>query len=435
MKAVYHDIGFNIDEIVQQELPKMSAFHADNGELRWDVHDLFQFPVDFSSEMPFYTISEANADKAAYIFEDTYHMLVEAAGRAFNDRKSLLKYFDCAFLRKHGEYFIDYAAYTFRSYGLVGQAVYGRFDAAMDPETEQLTGIYEFNGDTPVMLFESVNLQDHLTRKVTGSDWAQYNNYYPWIKATLDNYGHGAETNFAVVLDTRYVDDAATCETLSQIIGERRTCFFADLEDIQYDYLHPEKPFFFGDEQLTAMFILLPWEEMVENWSEPFKAWRNWAGNVSFMEPAWRWFISHKGMFAYVTHLLETDDDFRSKWGHLPWLRTYLTDEPFRSKGLAYVSKPVIGRLSANVEIYNEEGVLQNRNEGNYAQCERVYQEFHAPGRVEGRNNFIVGMWMAPDSRHMSKTHRAQAATFCIREFDAPLLQLQNERFIPHLVV
>lgn len=435
MKAVFHDIGFDLNTMIKEELPFMSAFHVENDEPRWDLKDLFAFFTENSKEMPFYTLKESSADAIASVFEDAYHMMIDATGRVFKDREALKKYFDCAFLRKHGAYFTDYAEYTFNSSGLPGQAIYGRFDAAMDPESEQVTGIYEFNGNTPVMLFESVNLQNHLTIKVTNDNYAQFNNYYPWIQSTMVSYEHGPDINFAVVMDTQYVDDAATCETLAQIMGEDRACYFADLDDVTYEYQCRDKPFFLRDQQLDAMFILLPWEEIVENFTAPFMDWKYWARNVSFMEPAWRWFISHKGMMAYMTHLLETDDEFRQKWAHVPTLRTYLTNEPFSKAGKAYVAKPVIGRLSSNVQIYDEHGVLQSENGGNYAECEKVYQEFHAPGRVEGRNNFIVGMWMAPNSRHNNRSHEAQAATFCIREFDAPLLQLQNERFIPHIIV
>jgi glutathionylspermidine synthase len=436
VKAVIRDIDFDLDKMVQEELPLMSTFHRDrDGIPNWDVQDLFAYFSEFSQEMPFYTLKAENAAKVGYTFEDAYHMLVDAADRVFRDRAALNVYFDCDFLRKHGRYFTDYAEFTFRSHGMPGQAIYGRFDAAMDPETESVTGIYEFNGNTPVMLFESVNLQDHLTRQITGGSEAQYNSYYPWIQETLAAYGHGPDVNFAVVLDTNYVDDAATCETLAQIMGDDRSVFFSDLDDISYEYQCRSKPWFRGDQQLDAIFMLLPWEEAVEAWPEPFMDWEHWGRNVAFMEPAWRWFISHKGMLAYVTHLLETDDEFRAKWGHVPTLRTYLSADHFVSNGLPYVAKPVIGRLSSNVKIYDEHNVLKSENGGNYAECPCVYQEFHAPGRVEGRNNFIVGMWMSPKTRSGSKTHDAQAATFCIREFDAPLLQLQNERFIPHIIV
>jgi glutathionylspermidine synthase len=436
VKAVLKDIGFELEQMVVEELPLMSAFHAElDGTPRWDVQDLFAYFSEYSQEMPFYTLKEENAEKVGFVFEDAYHMLIDAADRVFRDRVALNKYFDCAFLRKHGRYFTDFAEFTFRSYGMPGQAIYGRFDAAMDPESETVTGIYEFNGNTPVMLFESVNLQNHLTIKVTGDNHAQYNNYYPWIQETLAAYPHSSSTKFAVVLDTQYVDDAATCETMTQLMGEDRCAFFSDLDDITYEYQCRDKPFFRGEDQLDALFVLLPWEEIVENWTAPFMDWEHWCRNVSFMEPAWRWFISHKGMLAYVTHLLETDDEFRSKWGHVPTLRSYLSPDVFVSNGLPYVAKPVLGRLSSNVRIFDENNVLQNENEGHYGDCECVYQEFHAPGRVEGRNNFIVGMWMAPKSRYGSKTHEAQAATFCIREFDEAILQLKNERFIPHLIV
>jgi glutathionylspermidine synthase len=95
----------------------------------------------------------------------------------------------------------------------------------------------------------------------------------------------------------------------------------------------------------------------------------------------------------------------------------------------------VLGRLSSNIRIHNGLGELEHESQGGYEDCERVYQEFCPPHRVEGRNNFILGMWMVSEARTLLSGHVGHAATMCIREFDAPVLELTNERFIPHIVI
>ncbi|MDU8350380.1 glutathionylspermidine synthase family protein [Pseudomonas syringae pv. actinidiae] len=437
MKAVHHKITIDVDQLVSEELPYMRAFYLRQNELHQDVKDLFSFPVNNAHSMPFYTISEKGCDDAFDVFTDSYSMMVDAVGRALRDRSALYRFFDCDFLRDHGHYFVPYAAYTFRTRGMIGQTMYGRFDAAFDPVSEQVTGLYEFNGDTPVMLFESVNLQNRLTREVTGSSFAQFNNYYEKFNEMMKAYQFGPDVEFAVVFDGNYVEDSATCETLSQFIGEHAICYYRDLADLEYDYENPQQPFVLRDydRPLDVVFVLSPWEEMVSKFPHAFRDWERWANNVALLEPAWRWFMSHKGIWAYITHLMESDPAFNAKWSHLPVLPTYTSPESFIKAGRPYVSKPVLGRLSSNIEIYDGKNTLLNASNGYYGDCERVYQAFCAPHKVEGRNNFIAGCWMVSKERTESTGHEAEAASFCIREFDAPVLEISNERFIPHLVV
>lgn len=437
MEAIYKKVDFDIDKVIREGLPYTSAFYSDGKELYEDVHDLFAFASNSYLEMPLYTVKESSCDGIAQTFNDVYAMMIEAAEKLFRDRKSLFKFFDCDFLRNHGSYFVDYAAHTFYGRGMIGQAMYGRFDAAFDPVSEKVTGIYEFNGDTPVMLFDSVHIQNDMTEQVTGSNYHQFNEYYRMVKEMLQKHDLDYSKNFAVVCDTRFIEDMVTCETLAQIFGEFSKSHFLDLKELDYDYLNKEKPFVISgtDTHLDHIFVLSPWEEMVSNFSTPFENWRVWADNVTFMEPAWRWFLSHKGMFAYITYLMENDCDYYDRWKHVPGLRTYLTPEPFLEKGESYVSKPVIGRLSSNIMIYNGSGELEHESLGGYTDCEKVYQEFCPPHQVEGRNNFILGMWMVSEARINNQGHKGAAATMCIREFDAPVLELTNERFIPHIVV
>lgn len=434
MEAQKHAVPFDLNATINQELPYVSAYYSSAGELQQDVKDLLAFPIANHQAMPFYTLRHSSCEPIADAFYSAYEAMIYALERLFgDDAASLAVFFDCDLIRKHGRTFIPYARHTFQSRTLIGQALYGRFDAALDPVSERITGIYEFNGDTPVMLFESINLQHSLLCSIDADGQNQFNEWYQNTVNMLRTHRLEHDHQIAIACSMEYIEDIATCETLAQVIGEQAGAHLLDLKDIDYDHANLEQPFVIRgtDTYLDALFVLSPWEEMVEAFPAAFAQWERWADNVALLEPAWRWFLSHKGMLAYLTHLSETDSVFRLRFKGAPLLRTYLTPERFQQAGQAYVSKPVLGRLSSNIEIVEANGQVSTSSEGHYGDCERVYQEYHTPHCVPGRNNFIVGMWMSGQAR----TKLALPATLCIREFDAPVLELSNERFIPHVLV
>lgn len=429
MRVIKKKIAFDINTLLTEELPYTRAFYHKETELHTDIASLFDFFNKNKHAMPMYTIRESSCDAMQTVFNSTYDMMLEALTVLFNQEPEKINtFFNCETLRKH-PYFVDYAKYTFNSKNRSSYAIYGRFDAAFDPIKEKVVGIYEFNGDTPVMLFESTHIQNRITKQITGEFEAQYNSYYVEM---LENIKTSAlkNMNVAIVCNPNYIEDIITCETLAQIVESNNTCLFASLNELDYDYAQKENPFVINNHYLDSLFVLVPWEDMVDSFPTAFKEWRNWAHNVNFMEPAWRWFLSHKGIWAYITHLMETNITFKVKHQHLPLLRTYLTNDVFIKEQKAFVSKPVIGRMSANITVHDKTGYSEFKSEGPYPDCEKVYQEFCAPFQVEDRNNFIIGMFMSPTYHGL----KANASTFCIREFESPVLGTANERFIPHLI-
>lgn len=440
MQVVYHPINFDLDVITAEELPYSRAFYSSQDQLHDDVKALFSFPQANAAAMPFYTIRKFSWLAMDDVFDDAYDMLQDALQRLFQaPRSTLMHYFDCAFLRKH-PYFIDYAQYVFHRQALKGQALYGRFDAAFDPVSERVTGIYEFNADTPTMLFESINLQAHLLKQVADEE-RQFNDWwYPMREVFGKLRAAGSMRLPAVVFDQRSIEDTVTAETVAQVIGGDHGCLFADVHEIGCDLLRPEQPWVIGNDYPDMIYVLVPWEEMLDKAPKAFEDWGRWVENVSFLEPSWRWFMAHKGIWAWVTHLIETNKCFAKQWGHLPVLPTYLDPAPFLSRNLPYVSKPVLGRMSSNVQLHMPAGgpehAVTAKTDGPYADCERVYQAYCPPQQVSGRNNFIIGMWMRPELRVNESTWcDADPATLCIREFESPFLGVENERFIPHIVV
>lgn len=420
MQVVNKPIKFDLETVVAEEVPFLSTFYRYNGELNQDVCDLLAFPVANKAAMPFYTIKEATTYTLNTQFEDYYKMMVAALKIAFEDRELMDKFFDCHFWRQHGDRFLPYAKATFdRKH----PALYGRYDACFDPETEQLKGIYEFNGDTPVMLFESVNLQARLSKQL-GTD--QYNN---WWEIFEHRFASGYK-NVAVACGTDYVEDMATCETVAQAFGSARcdrNVSFLDLKELDYDHMNLSKPWIARDsfKPLDAIYILSPWEEMVDNFPKMLDHWERWIDNVHLFEPAWRWFLAHKGMTALCTYLCDTRPSFLREHyqAYKILLPTYLK-RPMGALGNHWVEKPVVGRLSNNIKIWKD-GVVVSDTGGFYSDECTVFQEYTPPRKVEGRNNFILGMWMCGE----------YSGSLCAREFDSEVLSISNERWIPHIVV
>ena len=422
MQAVYNKTQFDLETVTKQEVPFLHTFYRNGKELNEDIRDLLAFQCSNTHGMPFYQIQQDKAVEVAEQLERYYAMMIDALGRAFEDPWLMHTFFNCDFLRKHGKQFIPYAKATFY---LQQPAVYGRFDACYDAQGDELKGVYEFNGDTPVMLFESVNLQARMSQKI-GTD----QNNQRW-EIFCRKFRNGYR-NVAVACDTAYVEDMATCETIAQAFSEAsptRSVSFLDLKELDFDHANIHKPFVVKgtDRYLDAVYILSPWEEMVENFPEMLHHWERWVENVHLFEPAWRWFLAHKGMTALCWHLLSHDDDFWRDWSGVKILPTYTSWEEFHSEypKSDSVEKPVIGRLSNNIRIHGKDGELKSDTGGYYPDAATIHQHYMAPGKVEGRNNFILGMWMCDD----------EAASLCFREFDEEVLSIANERWIPHVLV
>jgi glutathionylspermidine synthase len=92
-----------------------------------------------------------------------------------------------------------------------------------------------------------------------------------------------------------------------------------DIKDFHHDVLNTSKPWFVTENFIHPDYIycLAPWEEMIVNGYDHFKDFRKWIHSQKFLEPAWRWFMSHKGFMVYLTYLLENDESF-SKYKSLP---------------------------------------------------------------------------------------------------------------------
>lgn len=419
--------GLSVESIIAQELPYVHAFYNFDQKLHHDVQEWLGFFIQHQAKLPIYGIKESCADHIMDTLSEYYAMLLAALRQAFKlPVDEARHWFACqASMDPSFTQFYEYARHEFfkqTPYSLACSTIYGRFDAAVEPLSGKLAGVYEFNGDTPVMLFESVNLQN-LIATALGQAEQQAND---WWTQSLSNFASYKGKHLAVVCDVGFIEDTSTTETIAQLfeaVGAH--VHFTTLEGLNHSVLELEQPFLVDG--VTArpdvIFMLLPWEEMWVSGRDILSHWPNWCNNVQFLEPAWRWFMSHKGLLAWVSHLLQEDPGFKEHWQHLPHLHTELSPDYFIESGKDYVAKPTIGRLSQNIHIHRH-GQADVQTKGQYQNEPMVYQQYLPPFQLEGRNNFIVGGWLAG----------MRVSTLCFREFDGEVLDLKNERFIAHLL-
>lgn len=101
------------------------------------------------------------------------------------------------------------------------------------------------------------------------------------------------------------------------------------------------------------------------------------SGNVKIINPASAFMIQSKTVLALIWEFSEAGyySPEEVEWIHAHFLPTYFTAEPFVSKGIAYVSKPIWGREGGGVSIVEESGIEEDRTEYYYNQ-KKIYQQY-----------------------------------------------------------
>lgn len=431
ISLTYRAVPLQIDELIASELPFCQALYNHHDELHQDIQECFSFFIENQHHLPLYCLSEHTATRLQTELSQYYLMLKDALKNAFElPLEQLRPWFACSAANEVGfGTFVDYAKTTFEDHrrnqsriAPASSAIYGRLDAAVDPQSGKILGVYEFNGDTPVMLFESINLQNKIATALEHTE-DQANDWWFDTQARLQAF---AGKTVAVVCAVSHIEDCTTSETIAQVfeaLGAQ--VYFSTIESLNHTLLDIEKPFRIDGVATPpdAVFMLLPWEEMWTSGRDVLAHWPHWYQHVSFFEPPWRWFMSHKGLLAWASYLYTEDEAFAQRWAHVPHLHTELSADYFIEHQLDYVIKPVIGRLSQNIQVI-QNNQLVTQTEGHYGHEPMIYQQYCPPHQVSDRPNMIVGGWLAGD----------RVATLCFREFDGAVLDLQNERFIAHLL-
>lgn len=297
------------------------------------------------------------------------------------------------------------------SWATMQPALYGRFDLAFNG-----TGapkLLEYNADTPTALLEAAAVQwfwftdnqelgafgagalfqpnaDQVTT-VHEELIAAWTRLAPTLQGqTLYFCGlSGEEEDYATVGYLRDTAMQAGVQTawldMSRIGWSARQSAFVD---------ERERP-------IAWAFKLYPWEWMLR---EQFGA-HLVSASTRWIEPPWKMLLSHKGILPVLSALFPDSP--------------YLLHADWSPLAGDYVSKPVLGREGANVEIVRQ-GQTQAHTDGDYAREARIYQEFCALPRFDERYA-VIGSWVVG----------GQACGLGVREDNGPITT-DASKFVPH---
>lgn len=428
---------FDLQNFLYDELPFTASFYSDDQQFNKEFNEHFAhylgkeflevYQIKESFDLHIRKVAEQHTRGLTYamlhLFKNQTFDYIWEGFKPLGISENKFKIF-----YNYVNHLIHSSPYAYASHNhiehLLEKSFYGRFDMAVNPTSGKVTGVYEYNSDTPTMLFESMNLQNAITEHYTGDGYAQFNEL--WERGC--SFGNMGGKNVAVVVSLDAMEDITTGEAAAQLLEQSgANVYFADIKSLNHDVLHLDQPFVVDgvEQHMDAVFILLPWEEMMQS-SDILTYWEKWTNSVTFLEPAWRWFTSNKAISVYATTLLESGDTAIKDYLSEGFLKTYSTPDMFIENNIEYVSKPIIGRFSQNVSIHlpgkTGEKILDSTSTP-YDEERLIYQEFCEPGNICG-SHFLVCPW----------TIAGKYAGVGIREFDQLINRNSNERFVPHIV-
>ncbi len=433
-------------EFLEDQCPLTSSLASIQGESTslTALKDEFIFPENEQGKTPFYTFSEHEITNLNIASEQVYNTLVDSLDFLFDDKYKhyIPKFFGKEFIENYPE-FVEYAIHTFKK---EHPAIYGRFDIAYDFDKNKIKGFYEGNLDTPTMYYDSVVMQHHLMTKL-GREDQQFNIHQELLAKNIKKVmGNNIENRIAFVCDTNITEDSITTEMLYHAVNDN-TDFVADfgrIDALNYDFTNAKSTVFtLNDVAVDYVFALYPWEDMVHdfynlNQLNPLMEWNKWADNTKFLEPAWRWFVSNKGVWAWLTYLKEVlqhedekiknyVDDNAESWDYI--IPSYI-EKPEHLKD--YVMKPLQGRMSNNIMFFKDD-VMIHDTDGMYDEDDFMYQKLCMTSSADdGSTSAIVCTWMAPHDK--GGPMDMEAAGIAVREFTGKILKVSEERFVPHLM-
>lgn len=281
---------------------------------------------------------------------------------------------------------------------------YGRFDFAWDG-----TGapkLLEFNCDTPTSMLETAIVQWYWKEEVFPqadqlnslheqliARWQAIAPTLPGERVWFTHFGDAAHEDTITTTYMRDLAGQAGLETRAVLIDQIGIDAAGRIVD-QEDYL------------ISALFKLYPWEWLaVEDFGE--KILPRLAETI-WLEPVWKMLWSNKAVLTVLWDLFP---------GHPNLLPASF--DPGKMAG-DYVTKPVLAREGANIEVVSGGEVIA-RSEGGYSRNRLVYQQRY-PLRDFGRGYPVLGSWTVAGS----------AAGLGIREDG--LITGNRARFIPHII-
>lgn len=275
-------------------------------------------------------------------------------------------------------------------------SLYGRFDLCV---TDTGIFLYEYNADTPTSLYEAAVVQWHwLERHCPGAD--QFNRLHDALVETWRSFAldHRVRCYWADPTS----EDVATVDYLAHTAREAGVD--ATSEDIATIGVVDGRLVAADGTPLRTAFKLYPWEWLLADDYAPL------VDQVQWIEPPWKMVLSNKGILAILHELFP---------GH-PNILPATLDAAEVLTWEGYVTKPLLGREGANVEVQLFDQALV-RTRGPY-DGPRVFQQLATPPDFDGWKP-VVGAWIVGQA----------PAGMGIRE-DRGVVTGNASRFVPHCI-
>ncbi|ASM40544.1 glutathionylspermidine synthase family protein [Campylobacter sp. RM12327] len=270
--------------------------------------------------------------------------------------------------------------------------LYGRFDFAGGLDGKPIK-LLEFNADTPTSLFETTIIQWAMLKYNGMNEMEQFNDIYEAIKenfkrlitlsddtSEFSKYYDGWKILFSSIAGSN--EDEQTVKLLQNMADEAGFhTKFAYVDEVGFS---DEEGVFLGDEGFEYWFKLIPWEEIAINEGELALIIKNIIKNQKaiILNPAYTLLFQSKAMMKilwdlYPNHPLLLETSF----------------EPLNAK--KQVVKPFLGREGANISILDENAKVIESKDGDYANQNKIYQEFYELNKDEKGQNYQAGVFFA----------------------------------------
>lgn len=270
--------------------------------------------------------------------------------------------------------------------------LYGRFDLAGGLDGKPIK-LIEFNADTPTALFETAIIQWALLKQNGMDESSQFNDLYDALvenfkrlvtlsedTSEFEKFYSGWKILFSSIAGN--LEDEATTKLLefaAKDAGFETNFAYAD-EVVFSD----EDGIFYDDENYEFWFKLIPWESIAVDESDLALILKNIIKNQKaiILNPAYTLLFQSKGILKilwdlYPNHPLLLESSF----------------EPIVGKKM--VKKPFLAREGANVTIFDADGKIVAKEDGEYENQKFIYQEFYEFNKDSRGENYQAGVFFA----------------------------------------
>jgi len=268
--------------------------------------------------------------------------------------------------------------------------LYGRFDLAGGIDGKPIK-LIEFNADTPTALFETSIIQWALVKANNLDESEQFNFIYEALRdnfkrlvtleediSKFEEMYEGWKILFSSIRGN--IEEENTTRLLMNIASEAGwEVEFAYIDEIGFS----DDGVFYNEEQYEFFFKLIPWESIAIEEPELCEIFTNMVKNKQaiILNPAYTLLFQSKGILKilwdlYPNHPLLLETSF----------------EPLKNK--KQVQKVTFGREGENVIIYDENMNVIAKEDGEYQNFNKIYQEF-VEFPSDGKNYYQAGVFFA----------------------------------------